>query len=406
VSGNIQSHSYTPSDLYWGQISGCLEALDAGTTTVLDHSHSSYTQSHAEAVFSATLASGLRCVLSFSPIAKIGEWNESKCESANELTVEMVMGYIESLLSGGQGKDGFEGRVYLGFGFDFFFLPKEYVLSIFKRMRSAGVKLITTHVAKNLVFGTGSTTNLLDEYGLLDRDIVVSHATGIDEGEKRVLKEKGVFVSSTPETECQMALGEPLALHEGVNGCLGVDCHSNNSSSILSQARTLMQVARVMDYEEKKKKGVYPKKVVGSVEKAFNLATMSGARALGLEDKIGSIKVGKKADLVVWDWEESVSMLGCGDPLVAVVRHSDARDVECVIVNGRVVKESGKLSPVVVDGEVAGLGESQKQMSWRDIARETMKSRKDILERIDKKSWEKAKEMLVGMFYIDESKIV
>jgi cytosine/adenosine deaminase-related metal-dependent hydrolase len=345
-------------------------------------------------------------VLAFSPIAKIGDWEETKCEPGNELTVEMVMGYIENLLGSGKGKEGFEGRVYLGFGFDFFFLPKEYVLSIFQRMRSAGVKLITTHVAKNLVFGTGSTTNLMSEYGLLDKDIVFSHATGIDEEEKKIIKEKGIYISSTPETECQMALGEPLALDEGVNGCLGVDCHSNNSSSILSQARTLLQVARIINYEEKKKQGVYPKKVVGTVEKAFNLATTNGARALGMEDKIGSIKVGKKADLVVWDWEGSVSMLGCGDPLVAVVRHSDARDVDCVIVNGRVVKEGGRLSPVVVNEAVAGAGDGQKEMQWREVARETMKSREEILERIDKKSWDKAKEMLVGMFHIDESKIV
>ena len=225
----MQSYNYQPTDSFWGQLSGCLEALDAGTTTVLDHSHGSYTQQHADAILSATVSSGIRCVLAYAPIMRLANWNDKECIPSQDFTVSWLLDYLESLLQ--KSKEPMAGRVYLGLGFDLFFLPKDFVISIFQRMRKAGVKLITTHIVRNVVFGDSSTTKLLDDYGLLDKDIVMSHATNIEDDEKEILWHKGIYVSSTPETECQMAMGWPIALHPKVYGSLGADCHTNVSTS-------------------------------------------------------------------------------------------------------------------------------------------------------------------------------
>jgi hypothetical protein len=67
----MQSYNYRPSDNFWGQLSGCLEAIDAGTTTVLDHSHGSYTQEHGRYLppLPLTLLSlAYHCPLHLSPI--------------------------------------------------------------------------------------------------------------------------------------------------------------------------------------------------------------------------------------------------------------------------------------------------------------------------------------------------
>jgi cytosine/adenosine deaminase-related metal-dependent hydrolase len=48
VTGNMASHSYKPQDVFWGQLGGCLEALVAGTTTIVDHAHISYSPEHSE----------------------------------------------------------------------------------------------------------------------------------------------------------------------------------------------------------------------------------------------------------------------------------------------------------------------------------------------------------------------
>ncbi len=392
-SGNMQSYNYQPSDSFWGQLSGCLEAIDVGTTTVLDHSHGSYTQEHADKILEATVASGLRCILAYAPIMRLTKWNSSECIPSQDLTLNWVLDYLETLCK----SSPISNRVYPGLGFDLFFLPKDFVTSVYTRMRTAGVKLITTHLTRNRVFGNTSTTKLLNEYNLLGKDILMSHATGIDDAEKKILYDWGIYVSSTPETECQMAMGWPIALHPSVHGSLGVDCHTNNTSSIVMQARMLLQMARQETATQLVKEDQYPRHVRGSTERAFNLATIDGARALGMGDEIGSIAVGKKADLVVWEYAESVSMLGCKDPLTAILRHSDLRDVNTVIVDGQIRKENAKLCAVEVEG---------KAMQWSGIAIELNRSRDQVLKRVEGCSLEKMREVLVGMFGIDDSKLV
>lgn len=59
--GNMTCYVFTPSDLYMGQLTGCLEALDAGTTTVVFHAHEAYSTEHAIQALNATVDSGLRC---------------------------------------------------------------------------------------------------------------------------------------------------------------------------------------------------------------------------------------------------------------------------------------------------------------------------------------------------------
>jgi cytosine/adenosine deaminase-related metal-dependent hydrolase len=98
-----------------------------------------------------------------------------------------------------------------------------------------------------------------------------------------------------------MALGENGAFHsehavlQGQCG-VGVDCHSNNSTSIPSELRLLLQSARAAYNKKFTDKGNVPKNVNKTVEEAFNLGTVGGARAVGMEGKIGTLKVGAFAD--------------------------------------------------------------------------------------------------------------
>jgi imidazolonepropionase-like amidohydrolase len=79
----------------------------------------------------------------------------------------------------------------------------------------------------------------------------------------------------------------------------------------------------------------------------FNLETIHGARAVGLENKIGSIEVGKLADIVIFDGK-TPGMLAAAeeDTLVAIVMHSSINDVDMVIIDGQIRKQNGKLLPV------------------------------------------------------------
>lgn len=78
---------------------------------------------------------------------------------------------------------------------------------------------------------------------------------------------------------------------------------------------------------------------------AFRLATLGGAECVNMADRIGSIEPGKLADIVLYD-ALSPNLAGCSDPFRGIAIHATGQDVEWVIVNGKVVKKAGRLTPV------------------------------------------------------------
>lgn len=208
-----------------------------------------------------------------------------------------------------------------------------------------------------------------------------------------------------------MGCGYPVALDAEfrTRASLGADIHSLNSASILSQARMLLQTVRSMDNQKLLDQGKYPQNLRGSSEEAFNLATIQGARALGMADQIGSIAEGKLADLVIFDAANSLSMACAAeyDPVVAVVRHSDTRDVDTVIVDGHVRKRNGKLVEVEVNVTGStGENKPKRRLGWRAIAAELVVSQSAIQKRIDAISLEKGRELFLGTVGVDASQFV
>ncbi|KAH7183948.1 hypothetical protein DER44DRAFT_834978 [Fusarium oxysporum] len=120
---------------------------------------------------------------------------------------------------------------------------------------------------------------------------------------------------------------------------------------------------------------------------------------------IGSISVGKLADLVIFDTSSpSISCAADHDPLTAIVRHAGVREVETVIIGGKVRKQNGVLQHVhLVEAHEVGFDlkheavDNKDGLSWKEIAKELSRSRSEIQEKIDKVSKELAKEKLIRM---------
>lgn len=469
-------HAYSLEDLYWGQLSGCLESINAGTTTVLDHAHCASTPDHgtltrllphcpiswtsltpcaaAPVALDAMLDSGLRAVFGYCVPIRMAKWDQSHAVPEQDPLPGWALEQLGDLAQKYNSRPGL--LVEVAMGFDLWYLPKDMVLAFLDTLGKKGLRLVTSHIERNAFFGkfvpesrvmafftreltswcksTGLEPPIrkLQSYDLLRSPqsksstnpdlpfLVLSHCNGLSDSDLALLATTGTPISSTPGTESYMALGNPVALNpifkshpKTANASLGIDCHSANSASMPTQARMVLQLARVEKHtklldEEKFVSG----NVTGSVEEAFNLVTIRGARCLGLENEVGSIKVGKKADLVVFDAVNSVGLLSAAehDPLVAVVKFSETADVETVIVNGVVRKRGGKLvaakAGFVGAGDDAAKAEEKKTMEWGQIADQVRRSQKDIQARIDGLNLEKAREMLLNMFYVDTSKLV
>ncbi|KAL7795965.1 hypothetical protein V8C37DRAFT_372667 [Trichoderma ceciliae] len=407
-TGNMQSFNYTAEDIFWGELGGCLEALNAGTTTVVDHAHMNYSPAHNTNAIAAIASSGIRSTFCYAPTSRVNEW-EPEISMNPEVLPNWAVEQAEELIKAGPYGDG---RVNVGLAFDGLFLPKETVTDLYKRVRQAGAKVITTHYCRGAVFGQRSIVDALEGLGLLGPDILLSHATNLDESDAKKLTDAKASISSTPDTEIQMGLGYPVCFRDDTSSIssLGVDCHSNNGSSIVNQMRLGLQAERGIRNQALIEADKAPKHITLSVQEVFRLGTIGGARAIGMQDQLGSLEEGKLADIVIFDGLSPGMICAAEeDPVAAVVLHSSIADIDTVIVDGRIVKQRGSLVPVDLDLSMSDLKPAKTRLEWSDVAKELLQSRRRVLE-AGRKSWggdmEKALGSLVKAFSIDPNNLV
>lgn len=255
---------------------------------------------------------------------------------------------------------------------------------------------------------------MLNDYRILDSSVLFSHAGGATATDAALFHKTNSHVSTTPSTELQMGIGDVILnpFRSDINiqsQCsLGVDCHSNNSASMVSEMRLLLQSARGAHNAKFLAKGVAAKKVYKTVEEAFNLGTISGARAINMEDQIGSLAVGKLADIVVFDALSSSMVCGAQqDPVAAIVLHSSPADIEMVIADGVIRKRYWMLENVDTNlGKQIWDGEKRDTLAWKDVAKELIERRKGIQTQIEKIDMNEITEGVIERFYIDKNKLV
>ena len=262
---------------------------------------------------------------------------------------------------------GTVGRVRLGFAFDGLWMPKQILQDLYSHVRKAGSQLITSHSVYSAAFGgkfrkhnarktqklisktapnAPSVVQSMHEKGLLGPDILLSHNNNPRPADSALLLEARAKVSSTPSTELQMGQGTPVCFHEDIGhvASLGIDCHSLCGTFMPGEMRLALQSARGRRHEEYEHQGKWTSRLTQTVQDAFNLGTIQGARAMGLSHEIGSIAVGKRADLVIFK-SNTPAMIVASDrnPVAAVVLHSSIGDIDTVIIDGIIRKSGGTL---------------------------------------------------------------
>ncbi|KAH0415886.1 Metallo-dependent hydrolase, partial [Aureobasidium melanogenum] len=404
-SGNFNSSVFSADDIFWGQLGGAMEMVNGGTTCVVDHAHLNYGPEYNAKAISATVASGVRSIYGYCPTARVASWNPLVMD--NNILADEVINNLEELASTAPFGDG---RVTLGLAFDGWFLPKRSISSLFGKVAKLGIRTITSHSVRTPSFGASSSLpKLINSYGLLDDRFLFSHSNNMTPEEVELCHSKGFWISSTPDTELQMAHGSPVCFDDKIgvqSRCsLGVDCHSNNSGDLLTQMRLALQSARGRSNEKFNVNGKDPRSVYKTVEEAFNLGTIQGARAVHMQDQIGSIAVGKVADLVIFD-ATSVAMVCAAqhDPVAAIVLHSSPGDIDTVIIDGHVRKRNGRLLPVHLD-DVGQSIANKETLEWKEVAKALVKGREEIQKKIETHDVENARKVTVERLHINESKI-
>jgi cytosine/adenosine deaminase-related metal-dependent hydrolase len=200
----------------------------------------------------------------------------------------------------------------------------------------------------------------LEELGVLDSNVTIAHCVHVDANEVDLLARRRCNVAHCPTTALKVAYGVtqigkmPEMKAAGVNLCIGTD--GNNASNYSDMMRATYLVAGLFK-DARRDATMFP------AETAYEMATLGGARALLLDDEIGSIEAGKRADLVLHDRNrpEWTPLLNVANQLVYA---ADGRGVHSVFVDGRRVVDNYRLTTVDEDALYAAA-----QRAGEDICR-------------------------------------
>jgi atrazine chlorohydrolase/5-methylthioadenosine/S-adenosylhomocysteine deaminase/melamine deaminase len=174
-----------------------------------------------------------------------------------------------------------------------------------------------------------------DRHGLLDERLLAAHCVDVDARDIRLLARNNVAVSTQPVSNCFLGSGVapvPALLGAGLAVAVGTDdANCNNSANLLGDLKTLALLHR----------GVNADAGVITPERVLEMATVDGARALGMSDRIGSIEVGKRADLVLLDLARP-NLVPCHNLAATLVFQANGSEVSDVFVDGRQVVAAGR----------------------------------------------------------------
>ena len=326
-----------PEHFYAGSLLGCVESIRSGGTTVCEHNFLNPSAECAYETIRALGVSGLRAVFARTVMDSgeiVPQCTKEKPEEAFRR--------IESLL------DSYQSQA----GLSFMTGPNTPPINVstdllreirrFADDRSLG---ISAHVAesKSVVeavrsrHGKNGVVEFLEEFGIPGRNSIFAHSVHISKGEIGILKETGTSVSHNPVSN--MMLGDGVApvvemLRQGVNVALGTDGAASNHSQDLFDT---MKAASLLQKVHHQDAGIIDPYSV------LRMATIGGAKALGLESVCGTLEAGKRADLLLLDID-TVHNQPVNDIFSQIVHCAKAGDVRTVIVDGEILMRDRELT--------------------------------------------------------------
>jgi 5-methylthioadenosine/S-adenosylhomocysteine deaminase len=326
-----------PEHFYAGSLLGCVEAIRSGVTTVCEHNFLNPSPECAFETIRAIGDSGLRSVFART----IMDAGEIVPECTKEKPEEAFR-RIETILA------AHRGRTDLTFMTGPNTPPINTTPGLLKEIRRfADDKAIgiSAHVAesKSVVesvrreHGKNGVVEFLQQFNIPAKNSIFAHSVHVSKDEIRMLKESRTSVSHNPVSN--MMLGDGVApvvemLRQGVNVALGTDGAASNHSQDLFDT---MKAASLLQKVHHQDSGVIDPYSV------LCMATLGGAKALGLDSTCGTIEVGKRADLILVDID-TIHNQPINDIFSQIIHCAKATDVRTVIVNGEIVMQDRALT--------------------------------------------------------------
>ena len=185
----------------------------------------------------------------------------------------------------------------------------------------------------------------LDRLGILDRRTLMAHCVWVEEADMDIIASRNAAVSHCPESNMKLASGiAPITgmLEAGITVSLGTDgCASNNNLDLLGEMNTAAKLHKVATGDP----------TALNATRVLKMATVDGARAIGLADRIGSLEIGKQADMVVLD-ARAPHLTPMYHPESHIVYAAGGADVRHVLVAGRQMVRDRQLLTIDIEAVI------------------------------------------------------
>ncbi len=340
-------NSHTPESLRISAQLGIHELQRGGTTTLLDMG----TIKHQEVIFDELTKTNMRaiagkCMMDVNDLYP--SFKENTKDSLKE-SYELAKSFHNSN----------NGKIHYGFAPRFVLSCSEELLRETKEiMKEFSGSIYHTHSSENKseieeVKRLHNMENIeyFDSIDILGDHTVLAHGIHVNEKEIELLKNTGTRISHCPSSNLKLGSGVadiPRYLNENISVSLGADgapCNNNLSATTEMRLASLIQKPR------------YSPKVMDALT-VFRLATIEGAKALNLQHSIGSIEVGKKADLVLLNLEKPNLPLSDDNIYSSIIYSSAMENVEEVMIEGEWVVRNGK-SLYYDENELYSIGKTE-----------------------------------------------
>lgn len=319
-------HAHNKNSLRASAQLGINELILGGTTTLLDMG----TLNYQDIIFDELIKSGIRAHAGKCMIDLNDLFPEFKSSTKDELkeTYDLAKEYHNRN----------KGLVQYGFAPRFVLSCSEKLLRETKEMmKDFSGSIFHTHSSENkeeirVVKQMHNKENIeyFDSIGILDDHTVLAHCIHLNDNEIQLMKKNSARISHCPSSNLKLSSGIaniPRYLNENISVSLGADgAPCNNQLSIFTEMRLASLIQKPIHGAE-----------IMNARTIFRLATIDGAKALHLEKEIGSIEVGKKADLVLLDLNKPYLSLGQeeGNIYSNIVYSGDKTLIDSVMVDGK-----------------------------------------------------------------------
>ncbi len=321
---------FRAEEIFAGNLLSSVEALDAGVTTTVDWSHGLQTVAYADAAADALESVPGRFVLAYGNLLG-APWEWSKAPEFKDFIKRRIDGKGDKL------------RMQLAFDVvnaDGTF-PEKGAFEVARELNLP----VTTHAG---VWGVtkDESIRLMYEHGFMTPSTIYVHAATLSTDSYHRIAATGGHASVSSESEMNAGQGYPptwMLRRHNIPISLSMDTSVWWSADLFSAMRATLNADRAREHLEAHNLNNTVTVSHLRAEQVVNWATMGGAKALGMDNIIGSITPGKKADLVLIKNDQSPAMFPLLNPYGHVVYQAGRGDVHTVMVDGQVVKYNNRL---------------------------------------------------------------